>query len=355
MNNKIIVNNDFIRVKLLCKLPVAHLRKQLPKEQPVWGKCKFIFDKDERNYDWLVVYDDLPPSGTERRSLRKEVLACPRQHTMLVTTEPSSIKAYGQAYTAQFGCVLTSQEKWALSHPDKIYSQSANHWFYGTGSKHQVNYNVLKKRVAPEKTGLISMVWSGKSERFTLHWKRYRFMREIRKAMPELELFGRDIRPMDDKAEALDKYKYHIAIENHISLHHWTEKLADCFLGFTLPFYYGCPNITDYFPEKSFIPIDIENFHQTVKKISQAIKNDEYEKRLSYLIEARRLVLEEYNLFAVVSREIEKRHASGLTVSGTQILMSRYALRREKPLIIFRQGLEKARNRLFHTIKSHRW
>ncbi|MEZ6050382.1 MAG: hypothetical protein R3C02_03185 [Planctomycetaceae bacterium] len=42
-------------------------------------------------------------------------------------------------------------------------------------------------------------------------------------------------------------YRYHVAVENHIAEHHWTEKLADAFLGATLPFYFGCPNASDYF------------------------------------------------------------------------------------------------------------
>ena len=77
---------------------------------PVWGECAFTFDPDARDYDWLVVYDDLPPVAGERFSDRVEVLACPPGNTLLITTEPSSIKTYGSAYTAQFGHVLTSQE-----------------------------------------------------------------------------------------------------------------------------------------------------------------------------------------------------------------------------------------------------
>ena len=51
----------------------------------------------------------------------------------------------------------------------------------------------------------------------------------------------------------------HIAVENHIAPHHWTEKLSDSFLGYCLPFYIGCPNAADYFPEQSFIGLDIED------------------------------------------------------------------------------------------------
>ena len=344
---------SLIRVKVLSREPKGNWERQLPGPEAVWGRCKFLFDRDERDYDWLVVYDDLPPRATERRSLREEALACPRQHSLLVTSEPSSIKAYGKAYVSQFGCVLTSQEEWALPHRDRIHSQPALRWFYGIGSDHIVPYAELAAAAPPEKTRDLSMVWSGKKERYTWHRQRYEFMRRIREALPDLGLYGRGVRHLDDKAEALDAYRYHIAIENHVGLHHWTEKLSDPFLGFALPFYHGCPNAEDYFPEHSFIRIDIADFDQALATIVQAIENREYEKRLPYIVEARRRVLEEYNFMAVVSRAIEVRHTLPVAPDmGPGLLSSRYAIRRRQPLSVLRQVYEKARSRLVFALRS---
>lgn len=328
-----------IRVKLMGREAERTWLRQLPDGRSCWGRCEFVFDPDARDYDWLVVYNDLP-----RRGGGAEVLACPREHTLLVTTEPSSIKAYGTAYAAQFGCVLTSQEDWALPHPDRIYSQPALHWFYGIGAEHALSYSRMAAARPPAKTRDISMVWSGKAQRHTLHNRRAEFMRRIRDALPGLEVYGRGVRPLDDKAEALDAYRYHIAIENHIGPHHWTEKLADPFLGFTLPFYCGCPNAAEYFPPESFIPIDIRDFDAALATIVRAIGNDEYAKRLPYIVEARRRVLEEYNFFAVVTREIEKRHAPRAVTPAT--LYSRHALRRNHPLLRLSQAYEVVRARL---------
>jgi hypothetical protein len=103
-----------------------------------------------------------------------------------------------------------------------------------------------------------SMVYSPKAMRHTLHYHRARFLRWLVEHMPELDTFGRQTaHPLDDKADCLRDYRYHIAIENFIGEHHWTEKLADPFLGLALPFYYGCPNAADYFLPDSFISIDI--------------------------------------------------------------------------------------------------
>ena len=152
--------------------------------------------------------------------------------------------------------------------------------------------------------------------------------------------------PLDDKAEALDAYRYHIAVENFVGTHHWTEKLADPFLGLTLPFYCGCPNAADYFPPESFIAVDINDPQSALRAITQAIANNEYEKRLPYLHEARRRVMYEYNFFAVVAREIRKRHDPQLRPSEPHTVYSRHALRNRGPMSAMRDLYEKARARV---------
>ena len=155
-----------IRVKMPRKTITTHWLRQFPGNQPVWGDCRFLFDRDERDYDWLLVYDDLPPLAGPHpdRRLTQEVLACPARHTMLVTTEPSSIKSYGRAFTWQFGCVLTSQAEWALPHPDRIFQQPALHWFYGIGRDHWRDFNQMAGQPSLVKSHDLSMVFSPKSK-----------------------------------------------------------------------------------------------------------------------------------------------------------------------------------------------
>ena len=118
-----------LRVKVLSNLPVSGWLHQLPHGAPVWGGCEFIFERDAREYDWLLVYDDLPARPSESKKTTHEDLACAPEHTLLVTSEPSSVKIYGDDFTRQFGAVLTSQPEWALPHPRRIFSQPALHWF----------------------------------------------------------------------------------------------------------------------------------------------------------------------------------------------------------------------------------
>lgn len=339
-------SGDFIIVKFLSRVsrlqPPDIWLRQFPGGKPVWGRCRFVFDPDERRYDWLAAYEDLPKEGQSDKG--REALACPRAHTLLVTTEPSSIKQYGNRFTAQFGCILTSQGESALPHPGAVRSQPALRWYYGWGRKRMLSFDEMTGPPL-SKAQVISIVCSSKQQRHTLHRRRFLFSGELKSLIPELEVFGHGVREMDDKAEALSDFRYHVAIENFVGPHHWTEKLADSFLGCTLPFYFGCPNANEYFPEGSFIPIDIFDPSGAAKIIKTAIANGEYEKRLPLILEARRRVLYEYNLFAVLSQLIEQRHSAARPEPNITLL-SRHALRSASPVNMAADVLEKIRGRL---------
>jgi hypothetical protein len=331
-----------IRVKFLTKhkeRDVTHIwRRFFPRQNPTWDACQFIFDREERNYDWLVVYDDLPAVHGERHTLWEERLACPRQNTLLMTVEPANIKVYGTGFLEQFGWVLTSQEPWVINHPGVIRSQTGMVWFYPG------NYDEIAAHVPEHKTANISTVCSSKQQKHTLHKRRYEFTQQLKRAIPELEIFGHGVRYVEKKNDALDPFRCHLTVENHFSMHHWTEKLADTFLGLCLPLYHGCPNVTDYFPAESTVPVNIHQFDESLARIQQVLRDREYEKRLSAIREARRLVIERYATFPQLARLITERHvpASTALVKTSDLIQSRRRWRWSHPFGAVGYGWERA-------------
>lgn len=320
-----------------------------PQHSPNLGRCHFIFDRDCRDYDWLVVYDDLPSTSGERFTRWEEPLACPRSRTLLITTEPSTIKVYGRGFMRQFGWILTSQEPWAIAHPGAIYSQAGLIWFYDG------QYDDVLSNPPASKSATISTVCSSKQQKHTLHHARYEFTQKLKSTLPELEIFGHGVRFIQSKNEALDPYRYHVAIENHIYAHHWTEKLADCYLGMCLPFYHGCPNAAEYFPEESFIPINIHKFEESAERIAKAIRDNEYDRRLPALREARRLLLARYSTFQQLARLIEERTPQivandSATPVQHGVILSRHAWRSRRVINGISHVAEKAIVRLRHSL-----
>ena len=336
-----------IVVKFVARMPPDYtehrFRRQLPDADSVWGRCRFVFDTKADKYDWLVVYHDL---FRPRGSFTVETLHCPREKTILVTTEPASVTVYGKDYLRQYGTVITSQESWVISHPNALFTQPGLVWFYGfpTSGGRILSYDEMRAAKPPVKDKLISTVCSSKKGFLTLHSRRLRFTEQVKSAIPELEIFGIGVNPMSDKAESLDPYQYHIIVENHVSPHHITEKLPDAFLGYTLPFYHGSPNAADYFPPESFIHIDMGDFKKSLDIIQRTIANNEYKDRLPYIIEARRRVLEEHNIFALLERYISgnnSRISAKVHRGADEVIMDRYTLRAKKQLIGIRSLIEK--------------
>jgi hypothetical protein len=60
-----------------------------------------------------------------------------------------------------------------------------------------------------------------------------------------------------------DTFQFHLAIENSRQENYFTEKLIDCLVTKTIPLYYGCPNIHEYFDTTGWIVLE----HGTVDEI----------------------------------------------------------------------------------------
>jgi len=343
--------SDRIRVKFLSriKLPDRNIGRdflrRFPGRVPRFGRCDFVFDPAARDYDWLVVYDDLS------RDAPAEPLACPPQNTLLLTGEPSSISVYGRAFLRQFGHVLTSQEPWALSHPGVIRRQAGLFWYYG-GTRDRGAFDTLAATQPPEKTKPLSTVCSTKAMMHTLHSLRLAFTQRLKSEVPELDVFGYGMGELKDKADALDAYKYHLAIENHSCDHHWTEKLADAYLGHCLPLYFGCTNLDAYFPRESYIWIDIRDHARARAEIERVIRSDEYERRLPAILEARRRVLHDYATFPQLARLIEERHVEAAASRPGTVLRGRRATRLRNPLLALLDLLDKGRRQNRHLWSS---
>lgn len=323
-----------LRVKFLAKMPeeqVAGLWSPLLPPAGFEG-VEFTFDSNDKNYDFLAVYEGLPKWDGRKKAGRFETLSCVRENTILITTEPSSIRIDGPHFMKQFGHVLTSKSPRLTQHPNHISETPPLRWFYGRSFKNPNKHLSIADLSAacPEKTKILSTVCSTKRMSHTVHAARLEFVKALKFRLPELNIYGRGMKPISDKAEAMGNYKYHIAIENHIESGHWTEKLADCFLAGCLPFYFGDPEYANSFPADSVIPIDIFNLEQTVAIIRKAIAEDAYSQRQPALQEAKRRILDNHNTLSWVARFALKNFADNASSESARIY-NRHAFRRHRP------------------------
>lgn len=84
------------------------------------------------------------------------------------------------------------------------------------------------------------------------------------------------------KINGLKSYMFSITIENCKSDYFFTEKLIDCFLTGTVPIYWGCPSIHDFFNIKGILMFD--TLHQLID-ILNTLTFEKYTEMLPYIKE----------------------------------------------------------------------
>lgn len=273
-----------MRVRVLKNWDSPDITRQSPKGDGVWEEVTFCFE-EEGEYDSLLVLNYPDRSTTVR---------CSPKNTGVLVQEPfiprhrhwilNSPRNY-----ARFFCHYFPQPA-----PNFIPSHPAVPWHIGKTYSDLVHEPILVK------TEHMSCISS--NLRYTAgHKLRYSFVQHLADSIHNIDIYGRRINEIKDKWDALSPYQYSIAIENSILPHYWTEKLADCFLSWTIPVYFGCPNIYDYFPQKSIILIDIRDIKGSLAKIRSILEDDEWEERIPALREARDRVLNKYQFFPHVS------------------------------------------------------
>ena len=333
------------RVKLISpdmSMESPTIELPVPEEEQERVGVQLISDLRCQDYDWLVVYDDLPRWGESGR-YETETLACPKEHTILITEEPPTIRLYPECYTRQFEYVLTTHDRCYLPHRNWRRGQGCLLWMADYSAE-----EVYGKSDWP-KTKLFSTVCSTKKMKHTQHFNRYRLTEYISRNIPEMDWFGWGKARIASKTTALTDYRYHLAVENYIHPYHWTDKISDPILGLCLTFYAGDPALPEIFPPECVIPIPINDPPASLEIIRRAIRDNEYEKRLPALREARRLLITRYNIFHQIVQVIgqhETTHPEAPRNEPAEIY-GRHRLRLN-PLNVVEEGLLLLKYRFLH-------
>ncbi len=257
----------------------------------IWNNVKFFIHEDIKECDFWFIYDDI-----DKYLLDK--VKCPKENIIFITGEVSRYWQYARPFLKQFEGIFTARKD--IDHPKTFKEQHICTWHI------KKDYNYLKGLAPFDKKKNLSAIVSNTTLQEG-HALRFDFMKYLKsKIGDEIDWFGRGVNPLTDKWEGLKDYKYSIAIENSSHEGYFTEKILDCFLSYTMPIYYGCPNIKDYFPEKSMVLIDLNDFDKSLKTVKNAIENNFYEKNFSEIVKARNKILNDIGIIPYLSKWVNE-------------------------------------------------
>ena len=168
---------------------------------------------------------------------------------------------YASANNNKFDLVLTFDKRLL----DRGENFKLN--LYGTSWLHDSYINLW------DKSKLNSMIVSNRAMTSGHHFRRT-VADYISKNTPTVDIYGPDYMFLprmatrafepdhtcrhitNGKINALKDYMFSVTIENSKQDYYFTEKLIDCFLTGTVPIYYGCPSIGNFFNINGIIVID---------------------------------------------------------------------------------------------------
>lgn len=201
-----------------------------------------------------------------------------------------------------------------VPHPNAVSILDYAGTGYHAGTYHLgSSYDELMSLQYPQKTKVCSLISSSK-------WpERNRMVFDISRssASSSIDFFGKsldkvigaslhkgelDFPNSNCKEDALLPYRYSIAIENSKQDCYFSEKFIDCLLTWTMPVYWGCPNLEEYFPEESFIRFDQHDINDLAYLLSSPLSDISIEA----IRHSRELVLNKYALWPTIDRMISE-------------------------------------------------
>lgn len=78
----------------------------------------------------------------------------------------------------------------------------------------------------------------------------------IKKRNLDVDLWGRAYKDFDYKMQPLEKYYFSLSITNAKHENYFNDNLVDCFRTGTIPIFWGCPNIGEYFNKDGILYFD---------------------------------------------------------------------------------------------------
>ena len=179
----------------------------------------------------------------------------------------------------------------------------------------------------PPKPKEMSCIASFDKRAFYGHLDRIKFVMALKKSKIAhiIDFFGnKTTTPLKEKKDGILPYKYSIAIENNAQDDYISEKIMDCYLGYSIPIYFGAGNVEEYFPKDSFIKIDIYHLQDSITLLENILDSNFYEEHFDALLEARRRVLCDYSMLYSISKNIIADVKANSDSPKKEVLLPKY-------------------------------
>lgn len=182
--------------------------------------------------------------------------------------EPRAVRPYGYSKIIE----IESKFDYILTYDSELLKRSKKYIKYVVGQS-----RVYEPKIY-DKTKMVSMIASNKQIT-----EGHRFRHEISNRLSKkynIDMWGSGYKPFDSKLSPLSDYYFTVSVMNSKIDNFFTEVIVDNFMLGTVPIFWGCPNINEYFDERGIITFDtIDELDEILSKLTI----DDYFNRIEYI------------------------------------------------------------------------
>ncbi len=208
--------------------------------------------KDQKNFDKLLLIHGA--ETPDINDIKKEVLEHAGSFTKVLSFDPEVVAKHANAEHFCFGSC------WVLTdnNGNNIGMRKDYHNTFSTDKKFEVSFIKSNKKDLPG------------------HQLRHSIIPLLEEKFAFDLLFPKE--RIDTKIPLFKNAMFHITIENSRYTNYITEKVIDCFMSYTIPIYWGCPNIGDYYDKNGIITFEtIEELKNILKELTPEIYRSKLE------------------------------------------------------------------------------
>lgn len=237
---------------------------------------------ESKKFDWVREYDKTSLVFTDNNIFDVDYFSNEKKYAWLL--EPPAINPQTYEYIKtnynKFDFIFTCDEE-LLKLSDKfVLIPFGGCWISEDDRK---LYN---------KTKLVSCIMSSKKTTDG-HLLRH----QVKEIFKNIDYFG-DSNPIAQKITGLSDYAFSLVIENSKRDFYFTEKIIDCFMVGTIPIYWGCPSIKNFFDINGILTFDtIEELFQIVNTLSFDLYNEKIKSVQNNFKEAQKYLIADDLIF----------------------------------------------------------
>lgn len=299
-----------VKVRIFCwwtnsEAITERVKNQFMVSSADYTNIEFVYND---SYDWAIVFGKLENNN----------IITPPERTIFFSMEPSWSNNTDRHATEYSNHVFAPTNDIFPINKHHVYEYASFMLYGGRGDsewgvQHMSNWDLTKTlpcSMVVTKTG--DYQWWVPSGSPTLYDDRVLIAEMLLSNNLGVHVFGNGWEPFGDcKGEAWNKkigltpYKFSVALENSHEKNYISEKFIDCLLTNTVPIYFGCTNINQYYDDRGYIQLpDIKNLDEILYIMRNIMNNHDqiYEKMQKYCLQNKQMFLEKYNLLNKINQ-----------------------------------------------------